>query len=110
MLPARRGERALRQRLRNGVGVGTVLHYAVCALAISIGLFGFISSALAVVFDVQVGLSAGWTIVYWVTLGGILLWELLYRPPRSVTSALGFGSMLLLCSWLATAILVSFLS
>jgi len=84
-----------------------VLHYAMCALAIGIGLLGFGSSVLSVVFDVEIGQSTRWTIFGWIVMGGIFLGELLYRPSFKVAARFGFAALLLLCLWIAANVFVS---
>jgi hypothetical protein len=94
-------------KLGAGIRVWTVVHYAVCALAITIGLYGLLLSGLHVVFGVELGRSVAWTIVYWVTIGSIFICELLYRPSGTLTAGLGFFALLALCGWFAANILVS---
>ena len=84
-----------------------VLHYAICALAITIGLLATFSGLMASVFDVEVRGSAGWTMVGWITVSGIFVGELIYRPSFKVASAGGFVALLIWCSFFAVAVLIS---
>ena len=94
-------------KLGAGIRVWTVVHYAVCAFAITIGLYGLLLSRLQVAFGVAAGRSVAWTIVYWVTIASIFICELLYRPSGTLTAGIGFFALLALCAWFAANVLVS---
>jgi len=105
MLPIRGDQQTFGQKLRDGGGLAAVvLHYAVCAFAIALGLLGFVFSVMSSVFDVEPPRLA---FLGWITFAVILLWELLYRPSMTLTAAIGFGALLLLCLWIAANVLVS---
>ena len=95
------------QRLRAGVRfTGVVLHYTACAMAITIDLLVFLWNVSRVTFGEGVPSADEWWPVYWVTVLGILLIELLYRPPPRLTAGLGFLSLLGLSLWIALVVLV----
>ena len=104
MLPARGNQQTLGQKLRTqGALAGAVLHYSVCAFAITLGSLGFVYSVVGL-------LSAEHPTVPFLGLiafAVIFVLELVYRPALTLTAAIGFCALLLLCSWLATNILVS---
>ena len=108
MLPASSDQRADSPIVRSVGGLAlTVLHYAICALAIGFGLLGFIDSVLRVVSDVEPGQSTAWTVSGWIATGGIFLVEMAYRPSFKVTARFGFAALLLLCLWITANVLVS---
>jgi hypothetical protein len=82
----------------------TVLHYLISAFAIAFGSLGFILGLLAWVFDVE---SPGFGWLGWITMGAILLGEIIYRPAFKLTAGLGFLALLLLCLLIAANFLVS---
>jgi len=92
--------------LRPRLGLGTVLHYAACALGMTIGFAGFGFSALVVLFGVAPESSLA-PVIGWLIFGAVLAWELVYRPATSLTAGIGTCALLLLVVWLAGNILVA---
>jgi hypothetical protein len=95
--------------LRPRLTIWTLLHYAACALGITIGFLGFGLSALIVLFEVNPEVPFGSTI-YWLAVGLVFAWELMYRPPTSVTAGIGAIALLLLFAWLGANVLVALAS
>ncbi len=92
--------------LRPRLTIWTVLHYAACALGTTIGILGFGISAMLVLFGVESHVLFGST-GYWVTVGAIFAWELIYRPATWVTAGIGACALLLLVVWFAGYVVVA---
>jgi len=67
-------------RLRAPITIGPAIHYVACAIAIAGGLGTLRLVLSAFVFDIN-PLSLFWRISSPVFFFGLLLWELMYRPP-----------------------------
>ena len=80
-------------RLRAPITIGPAIHYVACAIAITggLGILRWVLSEL--VFDID-PLSVGWRIMWVVFFFGLLLWELMFRPPLRLMSGLGVLAML----------------
>jgi hypothetical protein len=94
-------------RLGAGISILTVVHYAFCAFAIAMGVWGLVWSGLDVVFGVELEQAVVLTLSFWVAVAGIFVCELLYRPSGALTAGIGFFALLTLCIWYAGNILVS---
>jgi hypothetical protein len=68
-----------------------LLHYCVCALAITTGLFFWgltVASHL-----VQISLSFEWLVAFWTCFAAILVLEVLSRPSSSLISVIGLSAL-----------------
>jgi hypothetical protein len=99
--------RTAMSRLGTGISIWTVVHYAFCAFAIAMGMWGLVWSGLDVVFGVGLDQTVVLTMSFWVGVAGIFIGELLYRPSGTLTAGIGFFALLALCTWFAGNILVS---
>jgi hypothetical protein len=80
-------------RLRAPITIGPAIHYVACAIAIAGGLGTLRLVLSAFVFDID-PLSLFWRISSPVFFFGLLLWELMYRPPVRLMFGLGVLAML----------------
>jgi len=87
--------------LRPRLTIWTVLHYAACAVGITVGFLWFGLSVLWVFFGVEPEGP-----LFWLAVGGIFAWELLYRPSTSMTAGIGVSALLLLSVWLVANVVV----
>lgn len=107
MLPARR-DRTVAPAVRgSGRLAVALLHYAACALVITIGVLGLLSIVLGYVFDAEPGVWPGWTVLSWIVIAGIFIGEVLLRPSFNVVAGIGLVALLLLSSCIVVSILVA---
>jgi len=80
-------------RLRAPITIGPAIHYVACAIAIAggLGILRWVLSML--VFEID-PISLSWRVFSAVFFFGLLLWELMYRPPLRLMQGLGVLAML----------------